>query len=237
MTCFCRAAPSLSPHFSRAPPPPPRPSSHQKGQVSFLQVGVPAWVEFLNRETRQGQLAFIVSVRGTPLNSSTNVIAGSSLQFNKSKSEGSKSAPPAGSGEVDDISPPPPLNRGSSVPVSSIKPTADTGEVGNAGSSAGAVGPAWTCLRTWRELSAVVHMYRRCVETYVREGGQWQARERPRVLKHMGTADQVGPHERTRFSTLFFSSLSLSGFDFICCSFFSLLLPLSCLLYPSSVYF
>ncbi|CAM9686360.1 unnamed protein product, partial [Sphacelaria rigidula] len=33
-------------------------------------------------------------------------------------------------------------------------------------------------------------MYRRCGETYARAGGQWQARERPRVLKHMGTADQ-----------------------------------------------
>lgn len=55
---------------------------------------------------------------------------------------------------------------------------------------------AWICLRTRRDLSGVLTAHWESVEV-AEAAGSWRSRPRPRVIRHMSTADQAGldiPH-------------------------------------------
>lgn len=50
---------------------------------------------------------------------------------------------------------------------------------------------AWICLRTRRDLSGVLTAHWESVED-TEAVGSWRSRPRPRVIRHMSTADQAG---------------------------------------------
>lgn len=170
-------------------------------------------MEFLHRERHQGQLAFIVSVRAVPRVIASNLAArGSSASTLDSaveipeitpalaldnKAARSAAAPAAdaceedpangeGGGDGDD-------DRDGDVASfreSGVFDSVSSGSAAGPGPGRASTAAAWTCVRTGRDLSGVVQMYRESVAAYVEEG-LWQSRARPRVLRHMGTADQV----------------------------------------------
>lgn len=202
------------------------PLPHVKDKLSSLRVDVPAWVELLNRGNRRGQLAFIVSVRSTPCKSSppdTTTTApaaaepaappllafsatypptnepGRTRSFASVFNGNNASAP----GRTDGGPVSPSTRRGSSVSCSpasspSKQPQAAVPTAAAAAAAAVPVTSSWTCLRLSRELSGVVQTFRECVDTYLREGGEWQGRTKPALLRHMGTADQVKGYRSRR---------------------------------------
>lgn len=195
-------------------PPCAHPRTHDySDKVSSLRVGVPAWVEFLHRGRRQGQLAFVVSVNAVPLDSTPHLSSATSAagddvstipnitaayadmnddlsstpQSRAGATDGKATATKPGDGSM--VSPPVPTPTGdirSAVPPGVTPPAEPV-----------VAATMWTCLRTGRELSGVVQSFRESVEAHVKRGGQWQGRARPRVLRHMGTADQAREFEQT----------------------------------------
>ncbi|CAM9718290.1 unnamed protein product, partial [Ectocarpus fasciculatus] len=161
--------------------------------VTSLRVRVPAWVEFLHRERRQGQLAFLLSVHATvpPPPSSTlsspppTASMSATTAAAGKTSESSEAA--AGSASVGT----PADNATSSGSPTKAAVAAVPGDGASVSPSRGKQppAPAWTCVKTGRELSGAVQAFRENVAGSV-AAGTWRPRPRPRVIKHMGTADQ-----------------------------------------------
>lgn len=182
--------------FRTISPPPAGPISGVEisDHVTSLRVSVPAWVEFLHRERRQGQLAFLLSVHATvpPPPSSTlssppptASMCATTAAADKT-SESSEAA--AGSASVGT----PADNATSSGSPTKAAVAAVPGDGASVSPSRGKQppAPAWTCVKTGRELSGAVQAFRENVAGSV-AAGTWRPRPRPRVIKHMGTADQV----------------------------------------------
>lgn len=177
--------------------------------VSSLRVEVPAWVEFLHRGRHQGQLAFIVSVRAVPRVTASNLAArGSSVstsdsaveipEFTPALAVDDKAARSTAAAAADACEEDPANREGdgdgdgdvASFPESGVFDSVSSGSAAGPGPGGASTAAAWTCVRTGRDLSGVVQMYRESIAAHVKEG-LWESRARPRVLRHMGTADQV----------------------------------------------
>eukprot|EP00752_Nemacystus_decipiens_P007824 g6989.t1 len=172
---------------------------------SSLHVGVPAWVEFLHRGRRQGQLAFLLAVHAVPpatapASTSMSSPSTSAASTKPSTAAAAAAAAAATAAAATDNSPATNDSAGTATTPSKAAaasgPTAATSNpaAGNGDGSpmpppGRAKPPSWTCLRTGRELSGVVQAYRENVGASVAEGS-WRPKPRPRVMKHMGTADQ-----------------------------------------------
>lgn len=208
--------------------------SSKTEDVSSLVVSVPAWVEFLHRETRRGQLAFLVAVRATapppsPRTASPAAVAASS----PSAPTGTTATKPslasvtaavaatdatgaaAATAAAAAAGPETPVSAASDNTANTASPAktavaAATGGAAEGGDDSTASParaakpppppspalprpPAWTCVRTNRELGGAVQAYRESVgASTAATAGSWQPRPRPRVIRHMGMADQVG---------------------------------------------
>ncbi|CAN0079411.1 unnamed protein product [Pylaiella littoralis] len=215
-----------------------RAMQHYPEHVASLRVSVPAWVEFLHRGRRQGQLAFLLAVRPTVPDSAAAAAAPaapaaavpSSLSSDATHSMSSSSASGGGGGGGGDG-----RAAAAAAAAAATGSTSAVGKPSNAGASAGAGAgahagadistnatpstkatepaaaaradsspaspsfakppstppppPSWTCVRTGRELSGIVQAYRESIAGST-AAGSWLPKPRPRVIRHMGTADQ-----------------------------------------------
>lgn len=209
---------------------------------SSLHVSVPAWVEFLHRETRLGQLAFLVAVRPAAPTSSppARPAPGAASSSSPSTSSTASKPSPAGVAPATAVAAAAAGSAGDDATAAangseaSLDATSDSANgttsptkpvVAAGGSAAGGgaaegggdsfVSPsrvskppppprspalprpeAWTCVRTNRDLGGAVQTYRESVGARTATVGSWQPKPRPRVVRHMGMADQVGVCER-----------------------------------------
>lgn len=199
---------------------------------------MPAWIEFLHRETRRGQLAFLMAVRATVPPPPGAAAASSSLSPppREIQSRPSSATPPASSPAAADgaaVSPEAPSRAKAALAAASdgtagaAWPTkqgaaAAAGASGRDGAAAGGAGsaaevggvsfasapqqtsrpppasppaarpPAWSCVRTNRDLEGAVQAYRESLgAASTSAAGSWQPKARPRIIRHMGIADQV----------------------------------------------
>ncbi|CAM9772340.1 unnamed protein product, partial [Ectocarpus sp. 13 AM-2016] len=161
--------------------------------VTSLRVRVPAWVEFLHRERRQGQLAFLLAVHATvpPPPSSVSSSPPPTTPMSATTAAADKTSEPSEAAAGSAV-----VGTPSDNPTSSGSPTKTA--VAAAPGDGASVSPsrekepptpAWTCVKTGRELSGAVQAFRENVAGSV-AAGTWRPRPRPRVIKHMGTADQ-----------------------------------------------
>lgn len=177
-------------------------------------------MEFLHRGRRQGQLAFLLAVNSTvpdsaapaaPSWSSPSSDAAPSISSFSSAGGVGAAAATDGTGAVGKPSKTTGDGAGAGADADAVADMSANATASTKPSKIAADGamergdgslaspslarlpsppPAWICVRTGRELSGVVQAYRESVAGSV-AAGSWLSKPRPRVIGHMGTADQV----------------------------------------------